>query len=71
MASAAFSALTRSTLYTLSLLLVKPTAFNTVLWRVLLGQQGNIRCSLPWLGQRIAGTAVPPPVKFCESSTPQ
>ena len=58
-------------LYTLPLLLVKPTAFNTVLWRVLLGQQGNIRCSLSWLGQRIAGTAVPPPVKFCESSTPQ
>ena len=36
-----------------------------------LGRRGNIRCSLFWLGQRIASAAVPPPVRFCGNSAPQ
>ena len=36
-----------------------------------LGRRGDINCSLSWLGQRIASSAVPPPVKFCGNSAPQ
>ncbi len=36
-----------------------------------LGQPGDIRCSLAWLGQRMTGTAVPPPVKFCKNFAPR
>ena len=35
-----------------------------------LERRGNIKCSLSWLGQRIVGTKLPPPVKFCENSAP-
>jgi inner membrane protein len=35
-----------------------------------LGRRGDIKCSLSWLGQRIVGTALPPPVKFCGNSAP-
>ena len=36
-----------------------------------LGRRGDIKCSLSWLGQRIVGTALPPPVKFCGNSAPR
>ena len=35
-----------------------------------LGRRGDIKCRLSWMGQRIAGTAPPPPAKFCGNSAP-
>ena len=35
-----------------------------------LGRRGDIKCSLSWLGQRIASAAVPPPVRLCAFAAP-
>ena len=35
-----------------------------------LRRRGVIKCSLLWLSQRITGTAVPTPLKFCGNSAP-
>jgi hypothetical protein len=36
-----------------------------------LGGRGDVRCSLSWLGTRMWGTPLPPPVRFCAKAASQ
>ena len=36
----------------------------------MVGGRGDIACSLSWLGKRIGGALLPPPVRFCKSPKP-
>jgi inner membrane protein len=36
----------------------------------MVGGRGDIACSLSWLGTRMWGTPLPPPVRFCKSAKP-